>query len=103
MKSYFVYIIANPTNSTIYIGVTNDLQRRIWEHQNKVVKGFPSSYNVTRLMYYETYSDARSAIEREKQLKRWRRDKKESLIKVFNPERRDLSEELFAQRPRAFE
>jgi predicted GIY-YIG superfamily endonuclease len=87
MKSFFVYIIANPTNSTIYIGVTNDLQRRMWEHQNKVIKGFPSSYNITRLVYYETYSDPGS----------------ESLIKAFNPKRRDLSEELFAQRPRKFE
>ena len=76
----------------LYIGVTNDLQRRIFEHKHKLVKGFSKKYNIHRLVYYEETSDVLIAIEREKQLKRWRREKKIALIEKVNPKFEDYSE-----------
>ncbi|MGN0796735.1 MAG: GIY-YIG nuclease family protein [Christensenellales bacterium] len=75
----------------LYIGVTNDLQRRVYEHRNKLIKGFTSRYNVDKLVHYESTTDINSAIEREKQLKSWSRAKKEELINKNNPQREDLS------------
>lgn len=87
MKSsiYFVYIITNQRHTVLYIGITNNLERRIVEHQQGLLKGFTKRYNVDTLLYYEEYGDPLSAIEREKQLKRWSRRKKLDLIKKQNP------------------
>jgi putative endonuclease len=89
-EHYCVYIITNPRHTVLYIGVTGNLSRRIYEHKNKLVEGFTSKYNCTKLVYYEQTSDVRSAIEREKELKGWLRKKKEALIATINPEWKDL-------------
>ena len=85
MNKYYVYILANKTNSVLYIGVTNDLKRRLYEHKNKLVEGFTEKYNVNKLVYFEETSDITSAIQREKNLKKWRRQWKEDLIKKAEP------------------
>ena len=90
-KSCAVYIMTNYQETTLYIGVTSDLQRRIWEHKNKVIEGFTKKYNVDKLIYYELTDSIESAINREKQLKRWHRNWKMNLIKKMNPEFKDLS------------
>ena len=82
---YYVYILSNKTNKVLYIGVTNDLVRRIYEHKNKIVEGFTAKYAVNKLVYFETITDIQSAIAREKQLKGWRRSKKNALIETINP------------------
>ena len=92
-KTHAVYILTNYNESTFYIGVTRDLQKRIWEHKNKVVNGFTEKYNVDKLVYYETTDSIESAIKREKQLKNWHRQWKINLIKEMNPEFKDLSEQ----------
>ena len=92
-KTYAVYILTNYNETTFYIGVTGDLQKRIWEHKNKVVEGFTKKYNVDRLVYYEVTEDVESALNREKQLKRWHKQWKINLIKEMNPEFKDLSEQ----------
>ena len=89
MKSYFVYILAN-FSATLYIGVTNNLERRFFEHKFKVNSGFTEKYNISKLVYFEEYKDINEAIAREKQLKKWSRVKKINLIKVINPEFKDL-------------
>ncbi|MBR1908904.1 GIY-YIG nuclease family protein [bacterium] len=91
-KTYAVYILTNYNETTFYIGVTGDLQKRIWEHKNKVVEGFTKKYNVDKLVYYELTENVESALNREKQLKRWHRQWKINLIKEMNPEFKDLSE-----------
>ncbi|MCI0794729.1 MAG: GIY-YIG nuclease family protein [Chloroflexi bacterium] len=90
MNQYYVYIVTNGVR-TLYIGVTNDLTRRVYEHQHKLTDGFTKKYNVTMLVYYEVTTDVQSAIAREKQLKGWRRSKKIDLIEASNPEWVDLS------------
>ena len=90
---YFVYILTNTHNTTIYIGVTNDLQRRLYEHKNHLVSGFTKQYNLHKLVYFECTSDVRAAIAREKQLKGWTRAKKNALIERENPQWRNLSED----------
>ena len=87
---YFVYILASKRNGTIYIGVTNDLQRRIVEHREKKIPGFTKRYGVTMLVYFEEYEDPRYAINREKQLKGWLRKKKLALIESVNPEWKEI-------------
>ena len=85
---YFVYITTNKNKTVLYTGVTNNLQRRIYEHQQKSVSGKPSfvqKYNLYHLIYFEVFENALSAIAREKQIKGWKRDKKEALIQTFNP------------------
>ena len=94
-KTYFVYILSNWNNKVVYIGVTSDLNKRIYQHKNKLIDGFTKKYNVTKLVYYEATEDVLSAISREKQLKGWVRKKKNSLIKKLNPDWNDLSEALF--------
>ena len=90
MNSMYVYITTNSKQKPLYIGVTNDLIRRIYEHKNELVKGFTQKYNCTNLVYYEVFEDAHNAISREKQLKNWHRDWKLNLIKEKNPDFRDL-------------
>jgi putative endonuclease len=90
MKTYFVYILAGKS-ATLYVGVTNDLSRRLLEHARKLVPGFTRRYNIRRLVYFEPFGDARAAIAREKQLKRWTRQKKQALIESTNPQWKDLS------------
>lgn len=89
-----VYILSNYTNTTLYVGVTSDLIKRVWEHKNHVVKGFTDKYNVTKLVYFETTESIEAAIKREKQLKNWHRDWKFNLIKEKNPEFKDLYNEI---------
>ncbi len=96
MKNYYVYILTNWNNNVMYIGVTNDLERRIFEHKNKLAKGFTERYNVHKLVYFEQTPDVRAAIQREKQLKGWLRKRKNELVETVNPEWKDLSEELFS-------
>ena len=98
MENFFVYIITNKSRSTLYIGVTNNLERRLWEHRTKQVNGFSADYNLMYLLYHETYPDPQSAIAREKQLKGWRREKKVKLIEKINPRWMDLSESWFDDR-----
>ena len=93
-KNYYVYIITNFNNTTFYIGVTNDLTRRIYEHKNKLIKGFSAKYNLKKLVYFEETSDINSVITREKQLKNWHRVWKVNLIKKENPNFIDLSKNL---------
>ena len=88
---YYVYILSNWDDSVVYIGVTSDLKRRLYEHRNHLVDGFTAQYHVHKLVYFEYTNDVQSAIEREKQLKGWRRDKKNALISKVNPEWIDLS------------
>ena len=83
--TYYVYILTNQTNTTLYIGVTNNLQRRLFEHKNKLVDGFTKKYNINKLIYFESTNDVESAIAREKQLKGWTRQKKNNLIATLNP------------------
>lgn len=89
---YYVYILASESG-TLYIGVTNNLERRISEHKQDLIDGFTKKYGCHRLVYYEDYQDVNQAIMREKQLKKWNRDKKEYLIKTLNPRWEDLSKE----------
>jgi len=96
-KTYYVYILGSSTG-TLYTGVTNDLVRRVYGHKHKLIPGFTIKYDVNRLLYFEESDDVKSAIEREKQIKSWRREKKISLIESRNPKWRDLSEGWFEGR-----
>ena len=84
MREYYVYILTNQ-KKTLYTGVTNDLVRRVYEHRNKLADGFTSKYNISWLVYYESTADVRSALEREKRIKGWRRSKKVALVESTNP------------------
>ena len=90
MKDYYVYILSNKSNSVLYVGVTNDLARRVYEHKNGFVDGFTKKYNVHKLVYYETTTDIDVAIEREKELKGWVRSRKMALIETMNPKWEEL-------------
>lgn len=94
MKTYFVYILASNKNGTLYIGVTNDLRRRAYEHANSLVEGFTKKYAIKRLVYYEETNSVETAIAREKQLKNWQRKWKIDLIEKTNSTWKDLSIEL---------
>ncbi|MBQ8545993.1 MAG: GIY-YIG nuclease family protein [Clostridia bacterium] len=87
---YNVYIITNHNNTVLYIGVTNNLERRIYEHKNELIEGFTQKYHLHKLVYNEQYNNVNDAIRREKQLKHWRREKKDNLIKSINPNWIDL-------------
>lgn len=88
--SYYVYMLASKKNGVLYIGITNDLIRRVYEHKTNAVKSFTSRYNVHPLVWFEIYDDPLIAITREKELKKWRRDWKVALIEANNPEWHDL-------------
>ncbi len=90
--NYFVYMMTNQHNIVIYTGVTNNLAKRVFQHQEKIIKGFTSQYNLDKLVYYEYTTDIRAAIAREKQIKDGSRAKKMALIKTMNPEWKDLSD-----------
>ncbi|MCK5028277.1 MAG: GIY-YIG nuclease family protein [Bacteroidales bacterium] len=92
--NFYVYVITNKINSVLYIGVTNNLERRIFEHKNKSVPGFTQKYNIDKLIHFEHYDNINDAIRREKQLKKWNRKWKEELINKVNPEWDDLHEEI---------
>ncbi|MDX9892893.1 MAG: GIY-YIG nuclease family protein [Patescibacteria group bacterium] len=91
-RIYYVYLMVNKTNTVVYTGVTNNLRRRVFEHKNKLVKGFTSKYNVNKLVYFEETEDVSTAIFREKQIKGWLRIKKIKLIQTRNQGFKDLSE-----------
>ncbi|MBS4034279.1 MAG: GIY-YIG nuclease family protein [Ignavibacterium sp.] len=92
--NYFIYFLTNWNNTVLYIGMTNNLERRMYEHKNKLVEGFTKKYNLDKLVYYEQYTDVHLAIQREKELKKWRREKKNKLVESVNPEWKDLTNEL---------
>ena len=93
-KQFYVYMLASKRNGTLYIGVSSNIVQRIWQHKNKMLEGFTKRYNVDRLVYYETHSNAESAITREKQMKKWRRDWKIRLIERENPDWKDLYDDI---------
>lgn len=93
-KAGYVYILTNMKNGTLYVGVTSDLARRIYEHKEKIFKGFTKKYGLNRLVYYEVYEDVVAAIEREKKLKKYKREYKINLIRQMNSEWDDLYETL---------
>jgi len=94
MKQYYVYILASKKNGTLYIGVTGDLVKRVYEHKQNDVEGFTQQYKVHNLIYYETYGDVSEAILREKQMKKWNRQWKINLIEKHNPSWADLYKEI---------
>ncbi len=91
-KTYYVYILAKERNSTFYTGFTQNLIKRIWEHKNELAEGFTKKYNIKNLVYYEVFDNYEAALEREKQLKKWRRPSKMNLIEKMNPNWDDLYE-----------
>ncbi|MEL7645232.1 MAG: GIY-YIG nuclease family protein [Anaerolineaceae bacterium] len=91
--TYFVYILTNWNNEVMYVGITNDLDRRVIEHKHKLTKGFTKKYNVDKLVYYEETPDINAAIAREKQIKGWLRAKKNLLVNSVNPDWHDLTED----------
>ncbi len=93
-KNYYVYILASGICGTLYIGITSDLPRRISEHKQKINDGFTGKYDVDKLVYYETSNDPENAIKREKRLKHWNRKWKLDLVQKYNPDWRDLFEEI---------
>jgi putative endonuclease len=95
MNDYYVYILASRRNGTLYTDVTNELQKRVWEHKTGIVKGFTKQYGVTMLVYHELHNHVTEAIQREKRIKRWKRQWKLDLIEDKNPEWKDLYEEMF--------
>lgn len=92
MKAYWVYILCSNRNGTLYVGITNNIIRRAYEHKQKIVKGFTAKYNIMKLVYTEKFTDIKEAITREKALKKWKRNWKIQLIEKANPEWKDLSE-----------
>lgn len=94
MKQYYVYIVSNWDNRIVYTGITNNLQRRIFEHKEKQIEGFTKKYNTSKLVYFEIADNPTAAITREKQIKSWRREKKNALISQTNPEWKDLYETI---------
>jgi putative endonuclease len=91
---YYVYILTNKTNNVLYTGVTHNLVKRVYEHKNKITKGFTSKYNVNKLVYYEAIDEIIVAIEREKEIKGWIRERKIELVRSKNPEWNDLYDEI---------
>ena len=91
---YFVYILTNRTHRSLYVGVTSDLSRRLYEHKNELADGFTKKYHIHKLVYFEETPDVNVAIAREKQLKGWTRAKKNALIETMNPDWTDLAEKL---------
>lgn len=94
VKQFYVYILASKRNGTLYIGITSDLIKRVWEHKNKLAIGFTEEYGVDKLVYYEVHNDVENAITREKRIKKWNRAWKLRLIEEKNPDWNDLFEEI---------
>jgi len=94
VKTFYVYIMAS-ISGTLYIGVTRNIKKRVYEHKNHLIPGFTDKYDIDRLLYFEVIRDSASAINREKQLKAWRREKKVKLIDSMNPEWNDLSQDWY--------
>ncbi len=94
MDNYYVYLLASKRNGTLYIGVTNDLVRRVYEHKNDIVEGFTKKYGIHLLVYYEQYDNVESAIQRERQMKKWNRQWKIRRIERQNPDWRDLYDDI---------
>ena len=92
MSIYYVYILTNWNNKVMYVGVTNNLERRVYEHKNKLIDGFSKRYNICKLVYYDNTTDVNAAIEREKQIKGWIRKRKDELVETMNPNWNDLSD-----------
>ena len=90
-RNYYIYFMTNTSRTVLYVGITNDLKRRIKEHKEKKIKGFTSKYNCTKLVYYEHSEYIINTLEREKQIKKWSRKKKNFLVEISNPNWRDLS------------
>jgi len=97
MKEYFVYMLANKYHNVLYIGFTNNIRRRVYEHKLKLADGFTSKYNCNILLYYEVFTDVNLAIAREKQLKVWQRSWKNNLIEKHNPDWHDLAADWFVK------
>ena len=97
MEKYFVYILTNKNHTVLYTGFTDNLERRVYEHKNKIYSGFTSKYHVDQLMYFETFTDMETAKHREKQIKKYKRLWKENLINEYNPGWRDLYEDFLIQ------
>lgn len=93
IHQYYIYIITNRKDGVLYIGVSNDLERRMFEHKNKLIKGFSSRYNLDKLIYFEVYQYINDAIKREKNMKKWKRAWKVKLIEESNPSWKDLSKD----------
>jgi len=94
MKQYYVYILASRKNGVLYIGITNDLRRRVYEHKNNLIAGFTKKYNVNKLVYFDLINQPLDAINREKRMKKWKRQWKIELIERMNPDWKDLYFEL---------
>lgn len=101
MKQFFVYFMTNWTHQVLYVGMTNNLERRVYEHKNKLVKGFTKKYELMKLIYFEEFDSAINAIAREKQIKNWARHKKDFLVKKTNPDWRDLADDWYVADPSA--
>ena len=95
MKTFYVYMVCNRSRTVLYTGVTNSLERRLWFHANENPKSFVNRYRCDRLVYYESFNTARDAISREKEIKGWRREKKNDLVRTLNPSWKDLRHDLF--------
>jgi putative endonuclease len=95
MKAFYLYMMTNQSLVVLYTGITNSLMRGVWQHQNSEIEGFTKTYKINRLVYYECFYDPRDAIAREKEIKGWRRDKKNALVETKNPRWADLSPMLF--------
>ena len=95
VHQYYIYILTNHKNGTLYIGMSNDLERRVFEHKNKLIKGFTKKYGLNRLVYFEIYQYVNDAILREKRIKKWKRQWKIELIEEENPEWDDLAQDWF--------
>jgi len=92
---YYVYLLTNWNNKVLYTGITNNLERRLYEHKNNLVDGFTKKYNINKLVYYEQTKNVKSAIEREKQIKGWIRNRKNALVESMNPMWKDLSDDWY--------
>jgi putative endonuclease len=95
MTTFYVYILANKPNGVLYVGMTNELERRIAEHKGKQIRGFTHKYNVDKLVYFEEFETYNEAFQRERQMKKWKRDWKIELIENMNPEWRDLAKNWY--------
>jgi putative endonuclease len=92
---YYIYLLANWNNKVLYVGITNNLMRRVYEHKSKLVKGFSEKYNLTKLVYFEETTDIYTALAREKEIKQWRREKKDQMVNITNPDWVDLSKDWY--------